>query len=116
MNRKKQAQLANSEAVAEPHIGHITVPIEDEDLERVKTILKSHAVNMHKIESPDNWWLLLLPDGTTQTHCWDSGSPLSLEKVTIYTVRLPDGYCFREQAAVFNYDKSYEIFPRIFID
>ena len=110
MNRKKQAQLVNSEAIPEPHIGHITVPIEDDDLERVKAILKSHAVILHKIESPDNWWLLLLPNGTTQT------KKESREKVTIYTVRLPDGYCFLEQAAVFNYDKSYDTFPRIFVD
>jgi hypothetical protein len=110
MKRKKKEQSTNSEPITEPHIGHITTPIEDKDLERVKTILKSHAVIMHKIDSPDNWWLLLLPDGTTQT------KKEQHEKVIIYTVHLPDGYSFLEQAAVFNQDKSYEIFPKIFVD
>jgi hypothetical protein len=116
MRRKKKGKSTNDESVTEPHIGHITTPIEDKDLERVKTVLKSHGVIMHKIDSPDNWWLLLLPNGTTQTRRRDSDSPLSSEKVIIYTVRLPDGYCFLEQAAVFNADKSYVIFPRIFVD
>ena len=110
MRRKKRGKSANSESITEPHIGHITTPIEDTDLERVKTVLKSHGVIMHKIDSPDNWWLLLLPDGTTQT------MKMQQEKVTIYTVRLPDGYSFFERAAVFSIDKSYEIFPRIFVD
>jgi hypothetical protein len=110
MKRKKKRQPANGGPITEPHIGHITTPIEDDDLEQVKLLLKRHGVIMHKINSPDNWWLLLLPDGTTQT------MKEQHDKVTIYTVRLPDGYCFYEQAAVFNYDKSYEVFPRIFVD
>jgi hypothetical protein len=110
MKRRKKGQPVNSEPVTEPHIGHITTPIEDDDLERVKAILKRHGVIMHKIDSPDNWWLLLLPDGTTQT------LKETQERVRIYTIRLPDGYCFYEQAAVFNPDKSYDTFPRIFLD
>jgi hypothetical protein len=110
MRRKKKRLSVNDEPVTEPHIGHITTPIEDNDLKRIKTVLKSHGVIMHKIDSPDNWWLLLLPDGTTQT------KRVQREKVTIYTVRLPDGYCFFEQAAIFKSDKSYEIFPKIFVD
>jgi hypothetical protein len=94
----------------EQHIGHITVPIENNDLEQVQTTLKCHSVNLRKINTPDNWWLLLLPDGTTQTKKEMQG------RVTIYTIRLPDGYCFLEQAAIFNHDKSYDTFPRIFID
>jgi hypothetical protein len=110
MRRKKQEQLVNNEPVKEPHIGHITNPIEDNDLERVKTILGRHAVIMQKIESPDNWWLLLRAFGTTRTKKEQRG------KVTIYTVGLPDGYCFGERAVVFKQDKSYEIFPKIFVD
>jgi hypothetical protein len=110
MSRKKQEQLVNSEPVTEPHIGHITTPIADKEIERVKTILKRHAVIVQKIESPDNWWLLLRAFGTTRTKKAQRG------KVTICTVGLPDGYSFRERAAVFNTDKSYETFPKIFVD
>ena len=39
MRRKRKRQIVNDEPVIEPHIGHITTPIEDEDMERVKTIL-----------------------------------------------------------------------------
>jgi hypothetical protein len=64
---------------------------------------------MLKVRTPDNWWTLLLPDGTTKTQQETRG------KVTIYTIRLLDGYRFLFQAAIFDRDKNYETFPKILI-
>ena len=107
--RRKRTPAAGSEPEGGQQIGHITTPIEDDDLERVKVILKRHAVSMHKIKSPDNWWTLFLPDGTTQI------KKEMRDKATLYTICLPDGYCFLYQAPVFNYDKSYDTFPMIVV-
>ena len=98
---------AESEEEQPQHIGHITTPIEDKDLERAKAILTRHAVSMHKIESPDNWWTLFLPAGTTKIKKEMQGAAV------IYTIHLPDGYSFLYQAPVFKRDKSYRSFPMI---
>ncbi len=88
-------------------IGHITTTVENKDLERVKVILTRHAVHLEKIRTPDNWWTLFLPDGTRQI------KEETKEKVTFYTIRLPDGYSFLYRAPVFNFNKSYDILPMI---
>src|SRR5262249_52123363 len=109
MRRRKRTDpsRAVSESEGGQHIGHITTPIEDNEIERVKVILKRHAVSLHKIRSPDNWWTLFLPDRTRQI------KKEMRDKATLYTICLPDGYCFLYQAPVFNYDKSYDTFPVI---
>jgi hypothetical protein len=110
MGREKKPtgkSTAGSEAEGAQPIGHITTPIEDKDLERAKVIFTRHAVHMEKIRTPDNWWTLFLPDGTTKTKTG------MRDKATIYTVQLPDGYCFLYRAPVFYRDKSYGSLPMI---
>ena len=112
MGRRKRTEpsTAGSEPERGQQIGHITTPIEDNELERVKVMLKRHAVNMEKIPTPDNWWTLFLPDRTTKTKKEIRG------RATLYTICLPDGYCFLYRAPVFNYDKSYDTFPMIMVE
>jgi hypothetical protein len=107
--RRKRTEQAEEGGMSEKgqQIGHITTPIEDKDIKRAQAILKRHAVSMHKIPTPDNWWTLFLPDGTTKTR------KETREKAPLYTIRLPDGYCFVYQAPIFNHDKSYDTLPRI---
>jgi hypothetical protein len=88
-------------------IGHITTPIEDEDLERVRAILKSHAVDMGEA---GNWWLLFLPRETVKVRKEMRG------KVPISTVRLPDGFCFIYEESLSARDGTYIIPPRVFIE
>jgi hypothetical protein len=67
MRRKRTEQpTPESETKRGEYIGYIKTPIEDKDLKQTIAILKRHAVRMEKIPTPDNWWFLLLPDGTTK--------------------------------------------------
>ena len=107
MKRGRKPKSVNSTlAIPEP-IGHITTPIEDEDLERVRAILKSHAVDMGEA---GNWWLLFLPRETVKVRKEMRG------KVPISTVQLPDGFCFIYEEGLFDRDGTYVIPPRVFVE
>ena len=104
--RKPQEVLPDPD---EP-IGHISTPIEDSDLEQVQTILSRHGVNLYKMNTPDNWWLLLLPHGTMKVRVRTPGM------VATSTVRLPNGFYFHFEEAIFDRDKAYVRFPRISLE
>jgi len=60
--------MNNGTPELEQHIGHISAPIEDNDVQQMQIILNHHNVYMRRSrsENPDNWWFLLLPDGTVK--------------------------------------------------
>ena len=103
---RKPRSVSSTPAIQEP-IGHITTPIEDNDLERVRAILKRHAVD---VGEAGNWWLLFLPDGTVKVRKELRG------KVPISTVRLPDGFSFIYEEGLFNRDGTYAIPPKVSIE
>ena len=109
--RRKRTDQPTDESQTEQgqHIGFITTPIEDNDLIRVRTTLTRHAVRLEKIPTPDDWYTLFLPDGTTKVKKETQGM------ATVYTVHLPDGYQFLYRTPVFNYNKSYDTLPMITI-
>ena len=108
--RKRTEPLAKqSEPMKGEYIGFIKVPIPDSELEQTIAILKRHAVKMEKIPTPDSWYTLFLPDGTTKIKKETQGM------APIYTVHLPDGYSFLYRTPVFNYNKSYDTLPMITI-
>jgi hypothetical protein len=108
MRRKRtDPPTPESEPEQPQYIGFITTPIADRDLERTKRILTRHGVRLEKIPTPDNWWTLFLPDGSTKTKQEMEG------EATRYIVQLPDGYCFGYRAPVFKHDKSYDTLPKI---
>src|SRR5579859_1933567 len=96
MRTKRDEPVENvQEPQAEP-IGHITTPIADKELARVRTICSQHGITMIPCQTDVNWWTLLLPKGSTQTLTNVEG------KVKTYTVLLPDGYRFLYRAPVFS--------------
>ena len=110
MKRERESQYLDSMLdIGEP-IGHITTPIEDEDLQRVLTVLKRHGVDLRKIRSPDNWWLLLLPEGAVKTKKEVQG------KVITSTIWLPNGFSFLLEEGIFNFDRNYAIPPKISVE
>jgi len=110
MKRGRKPQLSKGAVEIKQPIGHLSAPIEDEDLERVQAILKRHAVDVRKTGSPDNWWLLLLPDGTLKTRKVKQG------RVTISTIRVPDGFSFVFEEGIFKRNGTYATSPRVFIE
>ena len=105
---RKPQPFADTSKIEEP-IGHISVPIEDNDLKQTHLILTQHGVRIRKSGSSDNWWLLLFPNGTIKTN------KKTEHRLTSYTVRLPDGFCFLLQEGVFHRNGTYAIPPQIFI-
>ena len=101
--RTRKSQMVIPET--EQPIGHITTPIEDNAIEQVRTILIRHGIELHKIRTPDNWWLLLLPDGTIKVNMQ--------AKVPLSTVRLPDGFKFFFEEGIFYRDDTYATPPKI---
>jgi hypothetical protein len=107
MPRERNVQTVESATLPEEYIGHITTPIEENNLECIQNVLKHHAVNMLKCRTDDNWWTLLLPDGTTKRKKERPG------KMITYTIRLPDGFWFLLEAGILNRDGTYDIPPWI---
>jgi hypothetical protein len=110
VNRERKVQPVESAPESEEYIGHITTPIEDDELERIQAILKSHAVNMLECKTADNWWTLLLPNRTMKRKKEIQG------KMITYTVRLPDGFAFLLEAGILNRDGTYDTPPSIVLE
>jgi hypothetical protein len=67
-------------------IGHLTLPIEDNILETVQATMKAHGATMQMAcETPDGWWIILLPAGTLKVHN-------DLQATRRYTIVFPDGF------------------------
>jgi len=110
MKRGRKPQAVNLVLGTEQYIGHISAPIEDYELERVQTILKSHGVDLRKIRTPDDWWLLFFPDGTVKI------GRQTQEKVLISVIRMPDGFSFLIAEGSFDCDGNYAIPPKVFVE
>jgi hypothetical protein len=73
--------------------------------------MQAHGVYLCKsnVNPDDNWWLFLLPDGTTKVKQEHPGD------IPRYTVRLPDEYRFTLEAGPINKDGYFGSPPLIFL-
>lgn len=94
----------------EEPISHISVPVEDSDLERARGAMERHGASMHKIRSPDNWWTIFFPDGTMKIR-----DP-SFEAITRHKVLFPDGFWFMFDQSILRRDGTYKQFPVLHIN
>jgi hypothetical protein len=67
-------------------IGHLTLPIEEREVERVKATMEAHGATMSKLPTPDLYWTIWLPNGTLKIH--DNQQPKGR-----YSLVFPDGFC-----------------------
>jgi len=76
----------------------------------MQILLNPHDISMRKSRggNSDNWWFLLLPDGTVKI-------PIE-KKVKTYIIRLPDGFRFFLEDAIFKRNKAYARLPRIYLE
>ena len=94
----------------EEPISHLSIPIEDNDLERTRAAMEAHGASMRKIRSPDNWWTIFFPDGTIKI-----SDPSYGERVR-HKVLFPDGFWFLFDEAIIRRDKTYKQMPILHID
>jgi hypothetical protein len=94
----------------EEPISHISLPIEDNDLERTQTTMERHGASVQKIRSPDNWWTIFFPDGTMKIR-----DP-SYETITRHKVLFPDGFWFMFDQSILRRNGTYKQFPALHID
>jgi hypothetical protein len=94
----------------EEPISHISLPVEDNDLERTQATMARHGASMHKIRSPDNWWTIFFPDGTMKIR-----DP-SYEAVTRHKVLFPDGFWFMFDQSILRRNGMYKQFPVLHIN
>jgi len=94
----------------EEPILHISLPIEDCDLERTQAAMARHGANMRKIRSPDNWWIIFFPDGTMKVRDPSYG------EITRHKVLFSDGFWFLFDQGVLKRDGTYKQAPVLHID
>jgi hypothetical protein len=94
----------------EEPILHVSLPIENGDLERIRATLERHGASMRKIRTPDNWWIILFPDGTMKIR-----DPAYGESA-MHKVLFVDGFWFILDQGIMRRDGSYKRPPVLHID
>jgi hypothetical protein len=110
MKNGRSTRLAESVPEPEQHIGHITAPLEDQEVQQIQAILAQRGGCMRKCQwiNPDQWWIIILPENTVKI-------PLP-NRVRTSAIRLADGFQFFLEEAIFTRDKSYARLPRIYFE
>lgn len=98
-----------SHSYTEEPISHMSLPIEDCDLERTRTTMTRHGASIRKIRSPDNWWIILFPDKTLKIR-----DPSYIES-TRHKVLFPDGFWFLFDQGIMGRDGTYKQLPVLHI-
>lgn len=95
---------------AEEPILHLSLPIEDYDLERIRATMERHGASIRKIRTPDNWWLIFFPDGTMKIR-----DPAYGES-TMHKVLFADGFWFMLDQGIMGRDGVYKRPPVLHLD
>jgi len=105
MSKSRKSHLHTEEPIS-----HMSLPIEDSDLERTRTTITKHGASMRKIRTPDNWWLIFFPDGTMKIRDPSYGEN------TKHKLLFPDGFWFLFNPGVMGRDGIYKQMPVLYID
>jgi hypothetical protein len=81
MPEKKSSNMK----VTTQFIGHLTLPIEEQMVEKVKTTMRAHGATMTKFPTPDLYWNIWLPEGTQKIHDENQSKGR-------YSLVFPDGF------------------------
>jgi|SRR5579859_3054628 len=98
------------DAYTEEPILHISLPIENGNLEYIRATLERHGASMRKIRTPDDWWIILFPDGTMKIRDPSYGES------TMHKILFPDGFWFILDQGIMGRDGAYKRPPVVHID